>query len=60
VGLDLTGLPGVESLSSKERELCTALRLLPAHYLVLKDHLMRQGEAHGYLSRQEVSKLRLC
>lgn len=32
----LDGTPGVEKLSTAERELCTYLELLPAGYLVIK------------------------
>ncbi|KAI8469008.1 MAG: hypothetical protein J3K34DRAFT_514672 [Monoraphidium minutum] len=51
--LDITGLPGTEALAAKERELCAAARLLPAHYLSLKDVMMRDAEANGFISRQD-------
>lgn len=50
----LPSLPaGVEQLSAKERELCASCRLLPAHYLAMKDALLRDCQQNGYLSRQE-------
>ncbi len=55
VPLDITGLPGVELLTSRERELCANARLLPSHYLSLKDMLMRDSDAHGLVSRSDVS-----
>ena len=54
VPLDVTCLPGVELLSSRERELCAAARLLPAHYLALKDVMLRDAEKNGAISRTEV------
>ncbi len=56
VPLDICGLPGTEHLCAKERELCAAARILPAHYLSLKDVMMRDAEAHGFISRQDVSR----
>ncbi|KAG2489501.1 hypothetical protein HYH03_011953 [Edaphochlamys debaryana] len=54
VPLDISALPGVELLSSRERELCAGVRLLPAHYLSLKDMLLRDCEKHGATTRHEV------
>lgn len=51
--LDLTSLPGVEQLSRKERELCAMQRILPAHYLGLKDLSMRDGQKNGAITKQE-------
>jgi transcriptional adapter 2-alpha len=39
--LDLLGLPGAELLTSRERELCSACRLVPVHYLAVKSALIR-------------------
>ncbi|CAI5485415.1 unnamed protein product, partial [Closterium sp. Naga37s-1] len=36
--LDISSHPGCDLLSPKERELCTHMRLLPAHYLWAKQH----------------------
>ncbi len=41
-------------LSSKEREACATLRLLPLHYLALKDMMLRDSEKHGSIARSEV------
>lgn len=54
VPLDVSCLPGVELLSGRERELCAATRLLPAHYLALKDTMLRDCDKNGSLMRQEV------
>jgi transcriptional adapter 2-alpha len=45
----------VDLLSSVERDLCSALRLLPAHYLVIKDVLVRESFRLGYL-RKDVAR----
>lgn len=55
VGLDISGLPGVDKLTAREAELCANARLLPAHYLSLKDVMMRDAELHGHISRIDVS-----
>ena len=39
--LDLLGLPGAELLTSRERELCASCRLVPVHYLAVKEALIR-------------------
>ena len=48
-----TARAGVEQLCAKERELCASCRLLPAHYLAMKESLMRDCQQNGFLSRQE-------
>ncbi|GFR44583.1 hypothetical protein Agub_g5858 [Astrephomene gubernaculifera] len=53
VPLDISCLPGVELLGGRERELCAAVRLLPAHYLALKDMLLRDCEKNGPISKQD-------
>ena len=52
--LDITCLPGMERLGRKERELCAMSRMLPVHYLALKDMMMRDCGKHGAVTRQEV------
>ncbi|GMH39953.1 hypothetical protein BSKO_07857 [Bryopsis sp. KO-2023] len=54
VKLDITLLPGWEILSAKERELCVASRFVPAHYLALKDRLLREADKLGYFPRHDV------
>jgi hypothetical protein len=58
--LDISGLPGVEALTAKEAELCANARLLPAHYLSLKDVMMRDAQVHGHISRIDVSSSSGC
>ena len=57
VALDITCLPGVENLTGRERELCATQRLLPAHFLLLKETLMREVELNGPLTRSEARTL---
>ena len=52
--LDLTHLPGVELLNKREKELCVANRLLPVHYLSIKEALMRASANGQVLKRSEV------
>ena len=52
--LDLTHLPGVELLSKREKELCVNNRLLPVHYLAIKEALMRASANGQVLKRSEV------
>ena len=49
--LDLTDAPGVELLSEKEKNLCQTLRLLPKHYIVVKDTLIRESLRLGFLQK---------
>jgi transcriptional adapter 2-alpha len=51
--LDISALPGTSLLTRRERELCASSRLLPAHYLSLKDMMLRDAEAHGPISRAD-------
>ncbi|KAF5833437.1 hypothetical protein DUNSADRAFT_10263 [Dunaliella salina] len=53
VALDISCMPGVELLGARERELCATSRLHPAHYLALKDMMLRDCARHGTISRQE-------
>lgn len=39
---DTTKMPGHELLSSQERVLCSTLQLLPQHYLMIKERLIRE------------------
>jgi hypothetical protein len=39
--LDVDEFPGAELLSAKEKDLCATLRLLPKHYLYIKDRLIK-------------------
>eukprot|EP00798_Chlamydomonas_sp_ICE-L_P013693 gene13693-19585_t len=53
IPLDISCLPGLGSLTQRERELCTSIRMLPSHYLALKDMMMRDSAKHGSISRAE-------
>ncbi|EEY69130.1 transcriptional adapter 2-alpha, putative [Phytophthora infestans T30-4] len=46
------GTPGCHLLTPKEKELCSKLKLLPKHYLVIKDALVRECYRLGYLSKK--------
>ncbi len=46
----------MQVLSSKEREACATLRLLPLHYLALKDMMLRDSDKHGSIARSEVRR----
>ncbi|KAH9539527.1 hypothetical protein CY35_15G061600 [Sphagnum magellanicum] len=47
VPLDVAGHPGVELLSLTEQDLCSQFRLLPAHYLKMKETLMLESMKRG-------------
>jgi hypothetical protein len=46
---------GADRLTQREAELCSSARLLPTHYLSLKDVMMRDAQVHGHISRFDVS-----
>ncbi|KAG6577935.1 Transcriptional adapter 2-alpha [Phytophthora cinnamomi] len=46
------GTPGCHLLTPKEKELCSKLKLLPKHYLVIKDALVRECFRLGYLTKK--------
>jgi transcriptional adapter 2-alpha len=52
--LDLADLPGVDLLSKREKDLCVNSRLLPVHYLAIKERLMRLSADGTILKRSEV------
>ncbi|KAJ0402615.1 hypothetical protein P43SY_007971 [Pythium insidiosum] len=49
---DVDGTPGSHLLAPKEKELCAKLKLLPKHYLVIKDALVRECYRLGYLTEK--------
>ncbi|CAI5502921.1 unnamed protein product, partial [Closterium sp. Naga37s-1] len=56
--LDISSHPGCDLLSPKERELCTHMRLLPAHYLWAKQVILQQAAlSGGAISRAAVHRL---
>nr|CCA23969.1 transcriptional adapter 2alpha putative [Albugo laibachii Nc14] len=44
------GAPGAHLLAPTEKELCSKLQILPKHYLVIKDVLIRECYRLGYLT----------
>jgi hypothetical protein len=46
---------GADRLTAREAELCASARLLPIHYISLKDVMMRDAQVHGHISRFDVS-----
>ncbi|KAL6762490.1 Homeodomain-like protein [Haematococcus lacustris] len=44
-------MPGVNLLSAQERELCAVSRLLPVHYLAMKDMMLREADKQGSITR---------
>ncbi|ETL31479.1 hypothetical protein F441_16119 [Phytophthora nicotianae CJ01A1] len=48
----IEGTPGCHLLTPKEKELCSKLKLLPKHYLVIKDALVRECYRLGYLTKK--------
>ncbi len=55
--LDISHTEGVDLLSATERQLCSELRLLPAHYMAIKDKLIRESFARGFLQREQARQL---
>ena len=55
--LDVSQMPGVESLSEKEQDVCSAYRFVPAHWMLLKETLMREVARQGPLSRGDVRSM---
>uniref|UniRef100_A0A2R5LAT1 Putative transcriptional adaptor n=1 Tax=Ornithodoros turicata TaxID=34597 RepID=A0A2R5LAT1_9ACAR len=47
--LDITGLPGFEKLTNREKELCASLRLVPDMYLNFKTMLINEYQKLGSL-----------
>ncbi|CAH0522623.1 unnamed protein product [Peronospora belbahrii] len=48
----IEGTPGCHLLTPKEKQLCSKLKLLPKHYLVIKDALVRECFRLGYLTKK--------
>lgn len=55
--LDISQMPGVEALSEREAEVCCQHRFVPAHWLLLKETLMREVARSGPLSRNDAKTL---
>ena len=55
--LDVQGLPGVELLSSRERDVCSTTQMLPLYFLACKEALLRAAQADGPLRKAEAKAL---
>ena len=58
VPLDIKGLPGNSIISEKEKEFCSRIKMLPKHWCVLKDSLLRAAYSKGYLSLDHAMQLK--
>lgn len=45
-----------EQLTDKEMELCVGIPLLPAHYLAIREALLREAQATGLLTMEGVHR----
>jgi hypothetical protein len=45
---DVSRMPGHELLSGQEKLLCSTLQLLPQHYLMIKERLIREVHATSF------------
>ncbi|GAM17633.1 hypothetical protein SAMD00019534_008080 [Acytostelium subglobosum LB1] len=57
VSLEMDGLPNVDALSVKEKQLCSNLRLLPHQYLLIKELLIGENLKTGKLKLSTANKL---
>ncbi|KYQ89707.1 myb domain-containing protein [Tieghemostelium lacteum] len=56
--LEMEGLPNVDLLSTKEKQLCYTLRLLPQQYLLVKENFISESlKSNGSLKLQQTLKL---
>uniref|UniRef100_A0A1Y1LJI4 Transcriptional adapter n=1 Tax=Photinus pyralis TaxID=7054 RepID=A0A1Y1LJI4_PHOPY len=55
--LDVLGLPGYEKLTSKEKELCRNVRLVPMSYIEFRDILVNESRKGGHLKLQAARRL---
>ncbi|KAF2077523.1 hypothetical protein CYY_001141 [Polysphondylium violaceum] len=56
--LEMEGLPNSEVLSTKEKLLCTAIRILPQQYLVIKETLLAESlKTQGIIKQSVANKL---
>eukprot|EP00898_Chlorokybus_atmophyticus_P004263 jgi/Chlat1/4838/Chrsp31S00373 len=51
--LDVTGMPGVELLSLKEKDVCVTSRVLPVQYLAIKEKFMCESVTRGSIGRED-------
>ncbi|GAQ80026.1 histone acetyltransferase complex component [Klebsormidium nitens] len=55
--LELDGHPAADLLNRLERELCEKWRLVPLHYLKMKDTLMQQSAREGLVKRSDAVRM---
>jgi transcriptional adapter 2-alpha len=55
--LNIKEAEGVHLLSEDEQQLCSALRILPRPYLVIKDTILKEYAKHGFLRRRQAREL---
>ncbi|KAL3856457.1 hypothetical protein ACJMK2_011213 [Sinanodonta woodiana] len=55
--LEIIGLPGYDKLTSKERELCATVRLVPEAYLEFKSLLLNECQKYGCLKLAQARQL---
>ncbi|RKP26372.1 hypothetical protein SYNPS1DRAFT_32753 [Syncephalis pseudoplumigaleata] len=55
--LDITEADGIHLLSIDEQELCSALRILPKPYLVIKETILNEYTRRGTLRRRQAREL---
>ncbi|KAH6576501.1 hypothetical protein BASA50_006786 [Batrachochytrium salamandrivorans] len=55
--LDVTNTDGVELLTDRECQLCSALRLFPRAYLAIKDIIIKENLANGFIKRRHARSL---
>lgn len=55
--LDIIGMPGYEKLTEKERDMCSAVRLVPVSYLELKELLVAENSRMGHVKLQRARSL---
>ena len=55
--MEIEGQPGCDAISSHERDLCVACKLLPLFYLSIKKTFVRESERRGSLPRADISRL---
>ncbi|XP_076367290.1 transcriptional adapter 2A isoform X2 [Tachypleus tridentatus] len=55
--LSILGLPGCEKLSSKEKELCSAVRVVPENFLSIKTTLINECDKLGGLKLAQARSL---
>ncbi|KAJ3269214.1 Transcriptional adapter ada2 [Borealophlyctis nickersoniae] len=55
--IDITGADGVELLLNNEKELCSNLRIFPKAYMVIKETILREYAAKGFMKRRQAREL---